>query len=306
VRRVVAAALVLAALAVSAIGGLMLGGRRAGAQSPTPPVQLRRVQHADYVAPPDGKRPIFILAIGSDARPGVCMPVERCLADSLHLIGINPQKRAATILGFPRDAHVPVPGFGSQKINNALFHGGPELVVRTVEELTGITIDYYMLASFADVVRMVEELGGLEVDVPYSMNDPASGAVFDAGTQVLTGKETLAFSRNRKDTPEGDVSRSENQGLVLLAALRKLRQDFSDDPTALFRWITVGSAHLQTDLTFAEVFDLLMAGLSIDPDDVTNLVAPGDLGFVGEASVVFLTEEADRIYDDMRKDGLAG
>jgi LCP family protein required for cell wall assembly len=268
-------------------------------------MQLRRVQHADFVPARRDGGPIFVLAIGSDARPGICMPVDRCLADSLHLIGINPKQRAATILGFPRDSYVPIPGVGTERINNALFRGGPELVVRTVEQLTGISIDYYLLASFAQVIDMVDGIGGLEVDVPYPMSDEASGAVFSEGLQVLTGEQTLAFSRNRKDTPEGDFSRSENQGLVLMAALQAFQGQFEDDPSALFRWIAIGSADLQTDLGLDEVFELMLTATSIEPSKVNNLVVRGSVGFAGSASVVFLGEESKAVFADMRKDGLA-
>jgi LCP family protein required for cell wall assembly len=268
-------------------------------------MELRRVQHADFVPARESGDPIFVLAIGSDARPGVCMPVERCLADSLHVIGINPKQGAATILGFPRDSYVPIPGFGKQKINNALFHGGPELLVRTVEQLTGIRIDYYLLTSFSEVVSMVDLIGGLEVDVPYPMSDSASGASFGAGPQVLNGKETLAFSRNRKDTPQGDFSRSENQGRVLLAALKEFQGQFAQDPSALFHWIDVGNSNLRTDLTLDEVFELMLTSLSIEPRKVKNLVLSGSVGYAGSASVVFLGEPARRIFADMRGDGLA-
>lgn len=305
----------LAAIVLAGLGGWIALGAMAAdpplrAQSETPEdppaVQLRRVQHADFVPSPERDEPIFILAIGSDARPDVCMPVARCLADSLHLIGINPKKHAATILGFPRDAWVPIPGVGTNKINESLHSGGPQLVVRTVESLTGITIDYYLLASFAGVVDMVNEIGGVEVDIPYPMNDPASGAVFPEGPRLLSGREALAFSRNRKDTPEGDFSRSENQGRVILSTLQKLQDEYEEDPTVLFRWIAIGSASLQTDLTLAEVFDLLLTGLTIEPSKVENMVVPGSNGFVGAAAVVLLSPEADSIYKDMRKDGVVG
>jgi LCP family protein required for cell wall assembly len=306
VRRLVAVMAMAAVVGWIGVSALTVDPR-AGAQTETPPtIQLRRVQHADFVPAPGTDGAIFILAIGSDARPDVCMPVERCLADSIHLIGINPKDHSATILGFPRDSWVPIPGVGTRKINEALHSGGPQLVVRTVESLTGITIDYYLLTSFAGVVEMVNGIGGVEVDVPYDMNDPASGAVFPEGPRVLTGQEALAFSRNRKDTPEGDFSRSENQGTVILSTLQKLHQDFEEDPTVLFEWIAVGSANLQTDLSLLEVFNLLLTGLSIDPANVDNVVVPGSLGFAGEASVVLLSPEADEIYADMRKDGVVG
>ncbi|MGH2723530.1 MAG: LCP family protein [Actinomycetota bacterium] len=305
-RRALAAAVAMAALIAWIVAGALgTEPREARAQSPTPTVEIRRTQRASFLPALGPSRPFFVLAIGSDARPGVCMPVERCLADSLHLIGVNPRKGAATVLGFPRDSWVDIPGYGTGKINESLHAGGPAKVVETVEQLTGIPIDYYMLTSFHGLPRMVNSVGGITVNVPYDMNDAASGAFFSAGSRRLDGKEALAFSRNRKDTPAGDFSRSENQGLLLMAALDELRRDVGEDPVALFRWILAGTQHVHTDLSFAEVFDLMLTAVSIDPDLVTNCVVPGTLGFAGAASIVVITAAAEDIYRDMARDGLA-
>lgn len=302
------------ALAVSILGLGLAGWIAGGAltaevprvRAQTPAVEIGRVQKASYLPPVRGKDPLVVLALGSDARPGVCMPVERCLADSIHLITVNRDQGAATVLGFPRDSYVNIPGFGQGKINEALHDGGPELLVRTVEEVTGIPIDYYLLTSFQGLPRMVKEIGGLEVDVPYPMSDESSGAVFDAGPQVLQGREVLAFSRNRKDTPNGDFSRSENQGLVFLGALQQLHAQFRKNPAVLFTWILAGVQNMQTDLSFAELFDLALTALTVDPDRVENLVVPGGIGTAGTASIVVISDAAEEIYRDLEDDGLIG
>jgi polyisoprenyl-teichoic acid--peptidoglycan teichoic acid transferase len=304
-RRLAALLAIPAAVAASvAVVGSVAEAPPARAQ--TPAVQIGRVQKASFVAPVRGKDPLVVLALGSDARPGVCMPVERCLADSIHLITVNRDEGGATILGFPRDSYVNIPGFGQARINEALHDGGPELVVRTVEELTGIPIDYYLLTSFEGLPRMVKEIGGLEVNVPYPMNDESSGAVFDEGPQVLQGQEVLAFSRNRKDTPNGDFSRSENQGAVLLGALEQLHRQFRQNPAALFTWIIAGAQNMQTDLSFGELFDLGLTALAVKPDRVQNLVVPGGIGTAGTASIVVLSESAEELYRDLEDDGLIG
>ena len=302
----VAPVVALAVLGASVIAGALGPGPSVRAQSPpTPTIEIHRTQRAAFVSPLTSGRPIFILAIGSDARPGVCMPVDRCLADSLHLIGVSPRRGQATILGFPRDSYVNIPGFGTGKINDALYRGGPELVVQTVEELTGIPIHYYLLTSFEGLRGMVNEIGGIEVVVPYDMNDPASGAVFSAGLQRLDGKDALAFTRNRKDTPNGDFSRSENQGILLRAALAQLHTEFRRDPTALFRWVLAGMRHVESDLTFTDLFNLMVTALTIEPEAVTNCVVPGTLGFAGSASIVVITSAAEDIYRDLARDGVA-
>lgn len=295
------------AVAVWIAGGAMLAEPPpAGAQA-TPPAPLGHPVDSSFLpsfADVAGKRTMFVLAIGSDARPGVCEPVERCLADSIHLIGINPRKGGASILGFPRDSYVPIPGVGTQKINNALFAGGPELVVQTVEELVGVDIDSYFLTSFAGLRHMVNSVGGIEVEIPYPMNDAASGAVFDAGPQELDGKQALAFARNRKNTPNGDFSRSENQGLLLVEALEQFRKDIRRDPFSLFTWIASGMENIQTDLSAVELFQLSMASLNVNPKKVVNRVTPGGIESAGGASIVTLGGEADAVFADIADDGL--
>ncbi|MGH2723703.1 MAG: LCP family protein [Actinomycetota bacterium] len=247
---------------------------------------------------------LFVLAIGSDARPRQSVP--RARADSIHIIGVNLRKGKASILGIPRDSHVPIPGRGTQKINAALFLGGPELLVRTVEQLTGIRMDGYLLTGFEGFRRMVTRIGGLTVRVPYRMSDAASGAYFQPGSKRMKGRAALAFSRNRHDAPGGDFGRSVNQGAVILAALRELRRDVGKNPATLFRWVGVAAQHLQTDLSPLERLELLIAALSIDPGKVRNRVVSGGGGFAGSASVVFLGGGARAMFQDLRRDGTLG
>jgi LCP family protein required for cell wall assembly len=248
--------------------------------------------------------PLFVLAIGSDARPGQSITGSR--ADSLHIIGVNPRKGWASILGIPRDSYVAIPGVGSQKINAALFYGGPELVVRTVEQLTRIPIDAYLLTGFFDFRRMVTKIGPIEVTVPYPMSDAASGAHFGAGPTRMKGPRALAFARNRHDAPGGDFGRSLNQGRLLLSALRAFRDDLRKDPLALFRWTTAGFEHLRTDLSLVEMLELLHAAVSIEPSRVANRVVSGGGGTVGGASVVRLGSAAQAAFRNLRQDGLLG
>lgn len=249
-------------------------------------------------------RPFFVAVIGSDARPGVCEPVERCLADSLHIIGVNPRKRAAAVVGIPRDSYVEIPGQGTRKINDSLFLGGPELVVDTLEQLAGVEITYSFLTSFEGFRHMISDVGGIEVEIPYPMSDSASGATFEPGLQRLDGPQALAFSRNRKNVPNGDFSRTENQGLVILSALGQFRQEVRRDPTRLFTWLIAGAKYIQTEVTLEELYELALATLAIDPKRVVNQALPGGIGTAGGASIVSLGAEADAVFADLADDGL--
>jgi polyisoprenyl-teichoic acid--peptidoglycan teichoic acid transferase len=291
---------VVVALSVQALGATGRSGPARAADL----VEIHSAHGASYVPALQGKRPLFILALGSDARPGQSITHQR--ADSIHIIGVDVQRRRGTILGFPRDSWVHIPGHGTTKINTAMTLGGPQLMVRTVESITGIRIDFWMLTSFGGLMKMVDGVGGFKVYVPRPMNDRFSGANFRKGLQHFTGREALAFSRDRHDVPGGDFGRSKNQGRLMLAALSRFHKVFKDDPGKIFGWIAVGWRNLRTDLGVDTLLDLALTATSIPPKRVKNLLVPASVGSVGAASVVFISSSADRIYADMRQDGVVG
>lgn len=248
--------------------------------------------------------PLFILVIGSDARPGEA--VQGARADSIHIVGINPRKQRAAVVGIPRDSYVTIPGAGVDKINAALVRGGPELLVATVERLAGIRIDGYVLTGFDGFVRIVNAVGGIDIVVPYPMSDRYSHAQFRKGPTRLSGRKALAFSRNRHDAPGGDFGRSLNQGRVLVAALREAQDAMAGDRLGVVPWVLAGVRHLRTDLTIRDMLDLVLAAPRIDPDRVRNVVVPGGVGSAGGRSVVFLGGPADAIFRDLARDATLG
>jgi len=246
---------------------------------------------------------VFILAAGSDARPGEDLLKTR--ADSIHLLCVNPATGQGTLLGFPRDSWVEIPGHGRGKINNALALGGPDLLAATVRRLTGLPVDYYVITGFRGLMSMVDELGGVDVLVNRRMNDRASGARFQRGWHHMNGGQALAFSRNRTDVPQGDLSRSENHGLVILSALAKMRSEVADDG-GVARWIGVMLKHVKLNMPVTRLPALGALARRLDPSRVKNVVAPGRLGFTARQSVVFLTTEAAKLFEDLRADAVIG
>jgi anionic cell wall polymer biosynthesis LytR-Cps2A-Psr (LCP) family protein len=138
------------------------------------------------------------------------------------------------------------------------------------------------------------------------MHDVYSHANLRAGPQVLRGRQALAFARNRHDTPDGDFSRSLNQGRLFMSALGELRRDFHEDPAALFTWMSVGWRNVATDLSPRTLLALGLTASQIPVEQVNNFVVPGSTGQVGSASVVFITSAAASLYRDMREDGVIG
>ena len=248
--------------------------------------------------PTDGK--VFVAVIGSDARSG---NPERSRADAIHIVGVNTKNMRAGILNFPRDSWVNVPGFGSSKMNEALYKGGPALMAKTLEDVTGIRIDYWVLTAFEGFEGIVKDLHGVEMTLSQSVVDKGSGANLSAGKQTLRYWEALAFVRSRYAFAGGDVARTTNQGKFLLALLRKLRDEVGKDPTQLLNWISVTRRHTALNVPASEQFRLGVLASKVNAKDVGNVTVPVQIGAVGAASVVFIQPQARDIYKRFRKNG---
>ncbi|HVV36871.1 MAG TPA: LCP family protein [Acidimicrobiales bacterium] len=246
----------------------------------------------------DGLR--FMLIVGSDARPG--QDLRHTRTDSLHVVAVDPATHSGTIVGIPRDTYVDIPGHGQHKINEAMELGGPSLMMETIRNFTGLPVEYYVLTGFEGFSQMVDELGGVDVNVPRNMNDNYSGAHFAAGYHHFNGEQALAFCRDRHDVAYGDFTRSENQGLLMLATLAKLRAETTDD-AGLRRWLSVLAEHAEFDASMSEMESLAALVRRIDPSWLQNVVMPGKTGTAsGGQSVVYPTEAAAAVWGDLRDD----
>jgi LCP family protein required for cell wall assembly len=295
------AVLGIAALAVW-VAGSALGTASAPSAQAAPRFAIGLAHPAEAFPSLNGKKPIFILALGSDARPG--QPIDQERSDSIHIIGLNPAKGTASILGFPRDSYVEIPGHGKDKITAAMSFGGPKLTVQTIEDLTGIHINFYVLTSFVGLKEMIDAIGGVTVDVLQPMHDHFSGADFDPGEVHMNGKQALSFARDRHDFSRGDLDRSLNQGRLFLATLREFEKDFQKDPGVMLTYIGAGMRNIETDLPLSKVVQLGFTAAKIPPKSVINCIVPATGGVVGSADVVFIQPGASALYADMKPDGL--
>ncbi|MGH2687940.1 MAG: LCP family protein, partial [Actinomycetota bacterium] len=243
----------------------------------------------------------FVLVLGSDARTG--NPDRGARADSIHVLAVDPKARKGTIMGFPRDSWVTIPGSGTHKMNDCLSIGGPALCVRTVRELTGMPIQYYVLTAFQGFEAMVDAVGGIDAYVPYDMNEKNSGAFFRKGWHKMTGPKALSFTRNRH-VPGGDLGRSENQGRLMLDALKKFRAETSTRAD-LERLVGILMSHVRLEMSMGDALRLATIARVTAASDVRNVVVPGRPGNAGRASVVFLTDQAPALYRDVLADGRA-
>jgi LCP family protein required for cell wall assembly len=168
------------------------------------------------------------LIVGSDTRQGL----SRQQIDALHVgsIGANASDSLmllhtgtgrAVLISIPRDSYVPIPGHGYNKINAALSFGGPSLLAKTVESVTGLRIDHYMGIGFGGLVSVVNQVGGVNICLPTALHDPDSGVNLKAGCQTLNGTQALAFARDRHSFANEDLQRMQDQRAFLKALLDK-------------------------------------------------------------------------------------
>jgi LCP family protein required for cell wall assembly len=246
-----------------------------------------------------GSGPRLIAVVGSDARTGE--PVDETRADSIHFVALDGAGGGA-VVGLPRDSYVPVPGYGTRKITGSLALGGPDVMMESFRNLTGLPLEGYVLTGFAGFQGLIEILGGVEVEVPFAINDVKAKAALSAGLQVLSGFDALAFARARKTVPGGDFTRSEHQGDILVAAAQGVR---AMGPLAIPSLMEAAELSFLTDLSPEQLLTFSVLATKWNLDEMPNIVAPGSPGWAGSASVVYLADAAYGIFADL-SDGRLG
>src|SRR5215204_119593 len=163
-----------------------------------------------YLLVPFGGQRVVLL--GSDARGD-----EVSRSDTIVVT-----KAGGGMLTVPRDTLVDIPGVGKDKINAAFASGGPELTVETLENLTGVPINDYVVVHFGGVEDIVDALGGitLEVDEPIRVGIDGRRVYIPAGTHKLDGLEALAYVRYRGG-PTADIGRIGRQQKFLRELARE-------------------------------------------------------------------------------------
>jgi len=152
------------------------------------------------------------LIVGSDSREGWdgndSTPGAR--TDTIMVLH-QPTSGPTALISIPRDSYVSIPGHDKNKINAAFSFGGPKLLVQTVEDLSGLTIDGYFEVGFTGVAEIVDAVGGVELCYDADVDDKNSKMVWEAGCHVTNGDDALAFSRMRYADLLGDIGRTQRQ-----------------------------------------------------------------------------------------------
>ncbi|GEN35904.1 LCP family protein [Aneurinibacillus danicus] len=165
-----------------------------------------------------GKERVNILLLGVDKRENE----ESTRSDSILIASIDPETKKAQLFSILRDSWVEIPGYRKSRINTAYEIGGPELMAQTVENLTGLSIQYYITTDFKGFEKVVDALGGVDLyvekDMEYYLYEENGyyDILLKKGQQHLDGRKALQYARFRHDKM-GDFSRTERQRKLLKA-----------------------------------------------------------------------------------------
>lgn len=226
------------------------------------------------------------LVVGSDSRENLPDDLDGnfgefagARADVIILLQVANGSRQ--LLSIPRDLRVDIPGHGIDKVNAAYAFGGPNLLVETVRQATGIPINHYMEVEFGGFAGIVDTLGGIELDFPAPARDLKSGLQVDqAGRQTVDGATALAYARSRSyeelqdgewvSVREGDIARTGRQREVLLQIM-----DRASSPGGMVRSpavLTEVTGHLTVDPTVSPA-RLIRTAWSMRSADSTQTVS---------------------------------
>lgn len=193
-------------------------------------------------------RDLNIVIVGNDSRDGYTAAQLAELSttadgggvntDTIMMIHVPANGAAASVVSFPRDSYVQIPGYGKSKINSAFADGylnasqnaseaqkraaGQKVLIDTISQLTGVQIDHYVEVSLLGVVNLTNALGGVEVNLCQAAKDSYSGVNLPAGKTQLNGQQALSFVRQRHGLDGGDLDRVKRQQYFFGAVIRKV------------------------------------------------------------------------------------
>lgn len=268
------------------------------------------------------ERPVNILVIGSDTRATAGgrygEDVYGARSDSTLLVHLSGDRRRAEVVSIPRDSAVDIPTCWTDeghalapvraRFNEAFARGGPACTQRTVEQLTSVRVDHYVLVDFAAFEAMVDALDGVEVCLPHAVRDPQSHLDLPAGRQEVRGEDALAYARLRHNIADGsDLSRIDRQQALMSAMVQKVQSaGVLLRPDRLFAFLDAATGSLTTDPALASLErlrGLATSAQAMDRDAISFLTVPYVQDPRNPASTVVWDEpRAGQLWAALRED----
>ncbi|PFG44318.1 LytR family transcriptional attenuator [Isoptericola jiangsuensis] len=221
---------------------------------------------------------VNILVLGSDSRISAGDPSQweagAQRTDAIMLVHLPADRKSAVVVSIPRDSWVEVPGYGQAKINAAFSYGGPSLMIQTVENLTDVRIDHFVVTDFESFTSMTDALGGVQIRVPEDIGD-GDQVFFSAGVHQMSGEEALKYTRQRYGLANGDFGRVQRQQNWMRAILGKINNNRGNVVTMTKFFDTVSkSVATDDELTMDRMRELFESAREVSTNDVVFMTAP--------------------------------
>lgn len=262
-----------------------------------------------------------ILILGSDTRSGgqnakYGKDISGARSDTTVLLHLSEGRRKAVLVSIPRDSWVRLPSCqmedGSktepyeERFNAAYTIGGTACTIKTVEKLTNVFIDHYVVVDFAGFERMIDAMGGVEVCVEEAVDDARSGLRLPPGRSEVDGKQALAFARTRYSLGDGsDLSRIERQQSLMSAMIRKAKSsELLLNPPRLIGFLDAATKSITTDSGLGSLNELRKLAMSVkglEAGQVRFVTVPNGL-HPDDPNVVAWTDDADALWEAIRTD----
>jgi LCP family protein required for cell wall assembly len=237
---------------------------------------------------------VNILIVGSDTRVGQgeefgegTAEAEGTLNDVNMLFHLSEDHSHASLVSIPRDTIVDTPQCTNDEgqqvserygvmMNSILEDGGMGCIVSTVEEMSGLDIQFAAMITFRGVIEMSNAVGGVDVCVEQPIEDSYVGLSLDAGTHSLQGEDALKFLRTRHGVGDGsDLSRITNQQVFLSALFRTVKSNETlTNPTKLYGIARAATQNmtLSSNMNSVDTLVSLATALASVPNEAMGFV----------------------------------
>jgi LCP family protein required for cell wall assembly len=275
--------------------------------------RLGRINAGTSGTPASG--PVNILVAGIDTRSGLTRQQEIELhvgndismnSDTLMLVHISADHDRVQVISLPRDSWVDIPGHGMSKINAAIGIGGPPLMVKTVEQATGLTINDYIEVDFLGFVKVIDALGGVDICLPFAVDDSYTGLHMSAGMHHVDGVTALAFARDRHSFAASDLARIDDQQQLLSSLFTEATTSgILANPFRLQEFVSSLTSAVTVDNGFnlVRIADELRGIRSADitfttvPIATASYIAPD-----GQEAILWNTSAAQALFNSLKND----
>ena len=232
------------------------------------------------------KEPFTIYISGNDAYGTIS---SNGRSDVNILATVNQETKQIILTTTPRDYYVEFPGVTNGQLDKLTHAGiyGVDCSMRTLEEIYGINIDYYVKVNFTSLVNIVDQLGGVEVYSDYSFTS-FDGKTFQQGYNYMDGETALSFARERKSLAGGDNQRGKNQQAVLTALIQKaMSPAILTNYTGLLSSLT---GNFETNMSMNDITELIK--MQLDDGSEWNIVSQSVVGSDGNDYCYSLNDTA--------------